>query len=166
MSTVKLSNYPGRDRSSHGFIIGGVKTEIDGVEVREVTGINLVAMPDDAARLTIGMFVQEPFEVEIDASVTINIAAVEGCEVIDATDYSVNKRMLIVRKQEDTLDANFANYPKGYLARYAADLRRRAEAVEPGPIRDLLLKQAEEAQRLQDTADAQWKKSFGEKKDD
>lgn len=55
---------------------------------------------------------------------------------------------------------------KDYLTKYAADLRKRAEAVEPGPIRDLLIKQADEAQRLQDAADEQWEKSFGGKSND
>lgn len=48
-----------------------MKTELDGIEVREVRDIDLSFRVDDAAKLKLTIFVEKPFEWEGDANVYI-----------------------------------------------------------------------------------------------
>lgn len=68
---IKLSEYV------TGF---GVKTEIDGVELPEVTSIGLVALPGEVPRLSVEMLATD-INVEINASVDIFLTTQSGQKV-------------------------------------------------------------------------------------
>lgn len=74
----------------------GVKTEIDGFEMPNVTDIRFEAPILELPKLTVTLFAAPPFEIDLNALVNITIVAVEGCEIIETDD---GKRK-VVRIQE------------------------------------------------------------------
>lgn len=66
---VKLSNY------REGCSIANVKTEVDGVELPNVTDIRLHCPVDGVAKLTVGMLASQ-IDVELDARVQVTFTAV------------------------------------------------------------------------------------------
>lgn len=80
--TVRLSNYPGIAR---GFV-GGVKTELDGVELMEVRDLQLSCPADGVATLTASVNVVESLDVTLDARVHVTFVVPYGMTAITETD--------------------------------------------------------------------------------
>jgi hypothetical protein len=51
----------------------GIKTELDGFEVPEVSKIRFVSDPGDIATLTLSVNINTPFEIDLPAAVTVKI---------------------------------------------------------------------------------------------
>lgn len=80
---VKFSNYPQKHGNS---FIGGVKTELDGVELLDVRDVSLHCPADGYAVLSVDINVSRPLEIELDAQVTVNFHVMPGMRAVYHTD--------------------------------------------------------------------------------
>lgn len=90
---VRVTDYP------NGW---GVKTEIDGVEMPDVRDVTFHANVENVPQVTVNMFAHGPIDIDVSAKVTINVVAMEGCELIDVTTHGQDGRTrLVVRRPHE-----------------------------------------------------------------
>lgn len=76
----------------------GTKTELDGVEIQEVSDIQMSFEPDALAKLHLTVNVRRPFEISVPAIVHIHYHVPEGCSLIETTTHGTDGREWLVIK--------------------------------------------------------------------